>query len=295
MDEKIKALVIEPQKPPCVQEIGSDLKSLQEAVGGYIEAVYPYEEPAALIVNEEGKLEGLPLNRSLRDDDGNVFDISAGTMLVVGLGDETFCSLTEDQIQRFTEEFRIPEQFIRLNGHILSIPMEEPAEEQNKQEVPVYRESADYAGSQGQLKAYRESVRLNADCARAIEAAIQDNYRDNRLNPAGAVKVAEQFGQERVQYVLASTIREMTWDGRFSPENKAWAYTVPGCEGGKDVGNREEFLVSQTHPGLVNLFTTQIRRLDREHSKDRTSVREQLREKPRAPAVHRKHNHEPER
>ena len=45
-------------------EIESGLDALQRAVGGYIEAVYPYEDPVALIVNEEGKLNGLPLNRS---------------------------------------------------------------------------------------------------------------------------------------------------------------------------------------------------------------------------------------
>ena len=40
-----------------VKEIDSDLKSLQHEVGGYIEAIYPYEDPVALVCNEEGKLE----------------------------------------------------------------------------------------------------------------------------------------------------------------------------------------------------------------------------------------------
>ena len=122
--EKMNVLVVEPGKAPFLQEMGTDLSSLQNAVGGYIEAVYPYEEPVALIVNEEGKLNGLPLNRALRDDDGDIFDIAAGTMLVVGLGEEDFCSLTEEQVQRFTEEFRMPEQFIQLNGHIMALPLE---------------------------------------------------------------------------------------------------------------------------------------------------------------------------
>ena len=52
-------LLVEPEKHPQVVEIGSDLKSLQNAVGGMIEAVYPFEENVGLIVNEEGKLSGL--------------------------------------------------------------------------------------------------------------------------------------------------------------------------------------------------------------------------------------------
>ena len=63
-------------------------------MGGYIEAVYPFEDPVAVIVNEEGKLEGLQLNRGIYDPDGRLYDIVSGTMLVVGLGEENFASLS---------------------------------------------------------------------------------------------------------------------------------------------------------------------------------------------------------
>ena len=56
-----------------MKEIASGLESLQHEVGGYIEAIYPYKDPAALVCNEEGKLEGLPLNRALRDEDGDIY------------------------------------------------------------------------------------------------------------------------------------------------------------------------------------------------------------------------------
>ena len=39
---------------------------------GYIEAIYPYDDPVALICGEEAKLEGKPLNRALRDEDGTL-------------------------------------------------------------------------------------------------------------------------------------------------------------------------------------------------------------------------------
>ena len=57
--------------------------SLQHEVGGYIEAIYPYEDPVALVCNEEGKLEGLPLNRAPRDEDGDIYDVVAGTLSLI--------------------------------------------------------------------------------------------------------------------------------------------------------------------------------------------------------------------
>lgn len=57
------------------KDIDGSLKSMQEAVGGTIQALYPFEEPVALICNDEGKLLGLPLNRALRDEEGRIYDI----------------------------------------------------------------------------------------------------------------------------------------------------------------------------------------------------------------------------
>jgi hypothetical protein len=54
-----------------------------------------------VIVNEEGKLIGLPLNRALRDENGEVYDIIAGSFLVAGLTEDNFGSLTEEQIGKF--------------------------------------------------------------------------------------------------------------------------------------------------------------------------------------------------
>ena len=63
----MKVLAVEPGKVPYETEIEGGLESLQKAVGGSIEAVYPYEDPVAVICNEEGKLIGLPTNRALKD------------------------------------------------------------------------------------------------------------------------------------------------------------------------------------------------------------------------------------
>ena len=96
----MKVLVVEPQKPCRVQEIDG-LAAMQQIVGGDIEAVYPFQEPVALVCNSEGKLLGLPMNRPLLDKDYLPYDIIRGTFFVAGLGQEDFISLTDEQIQRY--------------------------------------------------------------------------------------------------------------------------------------------------------------------------------------------------
>ena len=123
--DTMTVLVVEPELPPYVKEIGDSLHSLQTEVGGHIEAIYPFDDPVAIICNEEGKLLGLPLNRALRDEDHHVYDVIAGTFLVAGLGAEDFCSLNEEQIKKYSEHFQTPELFLRLNGRMLVIPAEE--------------------------------------------------------------------------------------------------------------------------------------------------------------------------
>ncbi len=123
--EKLTVLVVEPMKEPYVKEIDPGLHSLQAEVGGDIAASYPFDDPVGLVLNDEGKLIGLDLNRSLRDEHGEIYDIVAGSFLVVGLGAESFTSLSPDMIQKYTEHFKQPEQFISLNGQIIALPVEQ--------------------------------------------------------------------------------------------------------------------------------------------------------------------------
>ena len=122
--EKMTVLVVEPRKEPYLKEIDPGLHSLQAEVGGDIAASYPFSDPVGLVYNDEGKLIGLELNRGLRDEEGNLYDIMAGTFLVVGLGEESFTSLPPDLAQKYTEHFKQPEQFINLNGQIIALPVE---------------------------------------------------------------------------------------------------------------------------------------------------------------------------
>ena len=124
-------------------------------------------------------------------------------------------------------------------------------------DVPVYRETANYAYEAGELDMYRASRDANIACSEAIEQAISDNYADYRLATRVAVEtVLEQFSEERVQYVLANTVQHNLHDGRYHSENKDWAGKIPVCK-----ENSESFIISQAHPGLVNLFINQFKDL----------------------------------
>ena len=89
---------------------------------------------SALVCNDEGKLIGLDLNRGLRDENGEIYDIVAGTFLVVGLGEEDFASLSPELIQKYTEQFKTPERFMQINGNIVVLPV--PAEKQDLAYLP---------------------------------------------------------------------------------------------------------------------------------------------------------------
>ena len=119
----MNVLMVEPGKAPYETQIGDDLRSMQAAVDGYIQAVYPYKEPVALICNEDGKLNRLPLNRALRDSDGDIYDIVAGNFFIVGLGQNDFTDLPHELAERFAEQFRQPEMFLRVNDKIVAARM----------------------------------------------------------------------------------------------------------------------------------------------------------------------------
>lgn len=122
--ELINVLVVEPGKEPYVKAIKPCLASYHREVGGYIEAVYPFEEPVAIVCNDEGKLNGLPLNRALRDSEGKPYDVIAGTFLVVGLTEDDFGPLNDEQIKHFSEHFKTPEAFVQLDGKLVIVTME---------------------------------------------------------------------------------------------------------------------------------------------------------------------------
>lgn len=110
-ENTLSVLQIAPGQYPKQVEIDNDLKALQQAVGGSIGASYPFSDPVAIVYNDDGKLMGLPLNRALRDEHGEAYDVVAGTFLVVGLGEEDFIRLGHRMmVVRVPDEAVCPEE-----------------------------------------------------------------------------------------------------------------------------------------------------------------------------------------
>ena len=127
-DEKyplLKALVVEPMKPCRVQEFPCTLEAMQKIVGGYIQAVYPFPEPVAVVCNEEGKMLGLPFNRPLMDEEGLPYDVICGTFFMAGVGEEDFVSLTEAQIEKFRS----------LYDNVIIVPAQKETSQSEKFEI----------------------------------------------------------------------------------------------------------------------------------------------------------------
>lgn len=124
-EREITILLCQPGKTAEIVTIPNTLKSLQEQVGGYIECVYPSSDPVGLIVNEEGKINGLPLNRALYTEDGDMYDIAAGPMLVVGLTEDDFGSLRGEMLEKYHEKFKQPEHFMQFGEKIMAFKIPE--------------------------------------------------------------------------------------------------------------------------------------------------------------------------
>ena len=113
---------LSPGKRAEVLDIPHTLEAMQQQVGGYIEAMYPFEDAAAIICNEEGKLLGLEPNRAIRDSEtGELLDIVCGTCFVCGLTEDDFCSLTPEQMKYYSELYQYPEFFLWDGSRIIVV------------------------------------------------------------------------------------------------------------------------------------------------------------------------------
>lgn len=147
-----------------------------------------------------------------------------------------------------------------------------------RDQTPLYHHTGSYAQEHGELDRYHASCQANIACKEAIEQAIADNYRDNRLNTACVAQVLEQFGYERMLYVLANTVQQKEQDGRISHGNRAWAKTVPVTPAPDGFGGDRNryFIVDKCNTGLMDLFLTQARKAYALEQEKRPSVRESL-------------------
>ena len=115
----MRVLVVASGVKPEEMEINGSLESMQTIVGGTIQAIYPFEDFVALICNDEGKLDCLPMNRMLWE----INDVVCGTFLLCRdlPNDENFSSLTDDEVEQYKQRFDKPEQFMRIGSTLVVI------------------------------------------------------------------------------------------------------------------------------------------------------------------------------
>lgn len=120
---------------------------------------------------------------------------------------------------------------------------------------PVYLHTAKYSDEHYEMIDYRNSHKSNEECKRAIAEAISANYDGMHLNVDFEDKLIEKYGMERVAFIVATTINEHEYDGRFSHANKEWAKTIPMSESEDERGN----CCLNVHPAILDGFADRIR------------------------------------
>lgn len=118
-----------------------------------------------------------------------------------------------------------------------------------------YRYSLDDARHIGDVPKWRESHVANLECKQAIEDAIKEGYKDNKLDKDCAKKIIDKFGFDRTNFILRCTLRLSREDGRYSSDNLKWA------DGSRVSSSnfRGQYAIN-AHPTIINGFVDQARR-----------------------------------
>ena len=141
---------------------------------------------------------------------------------------------------------------------------------------PVYKETLEQAMGERDVDAYLDSRKLNLDCKKAIEDVIRENFDGLHLKQGAAKEVVERFGEERMNFVMANTIRELSHDGRFSRQNKDWAEHIEIPENINQGKNLNQDYVIESHPavldGFIDMARAEIRMQKIEQALDEAEV-----------------------
>ena len=120
----------------------------------------------------------------------------------------------------------------------------------------LYPYSSAEARDRDELSLWRESHKANIACRNAIEDAIRQSFDGMHLDKNCITPVLDEYGYKRTAWVLANTLHELKWDGRFSHANKQWAERacIP-----KDINHNSDFVV-RSHPAVLDGFVTFYRK-----------------------------------
>ena len=131
-----------------------------------------------------------------------------------------------------------------------------PAVMNGQTKMTVYLKTSQYALEHGEFGQYQTSRRLTEECRNAIDKAISENYDGMHLRSGFETRLIDEYGEERVKYIFATTLRENLGDGRYSPENKGWAENIPVSESPEERRN----CCLNSHPAVIDGVVRLIRR-----------------------------------
>ena len=123
-------------------------------------------------------------------------------------------------------------------------------------ETYLYPYSAKEARERNELSLWRESHRANIACREAIEDAIRRSFDGMHLDKDCITPVLDEYGYKRTAWVLANTLHELKWDGRFSYANKHWAER---CYIPQDERHNAELTI-RSHPAVLDGFVSLYRK-----------------------------------
>ena len=124
--------------------------------------------------------------------------------------------------------------------------------------MPVYLKTSHYALEHGEFEQYQASRRLTEECRNAIDKAISENYDGMHLQTGFEMRLIDEYGEERVKYIFATTLRENLGDGRYSPENKGWAENIPVSESPEE----RRSCCLNSHPAVIDGVVRLIRKYE---------------------------------
>ncbi len=178
----------------------------------------------------------------------------------------------EEREKGETEPEAPQEEAQDTSGHDVQKSEAEKAEQ--KSYPDFYGHTLVYAMEHGEVDKYMDSRKLDRECKEAVEGTIRQNFDGMHLKHDIVKPLAEQYGSDRIAFVLANTLQQESWDGRFSRDNKAWAaefYIPENLVHGIDV-NRE--LIVSSHPAVLDGFIDMFRREVLEKEKEMSAAQE---------------------
>ncbi len=181
-----------------------------------------------------------------RPDDFHGHSLSVSDVIVTKQGEEIKAYYVDSFGFQELPDFVQQRMEILENNHTRAYP-------------PVYKGAFTQASAENNMGAYIDSRKLNMDCKKAIEDAIARNFDGMHLKEDAVKEVLERFGEERMTIVMANTLQKLSYDGRFSRQNRDWAEQIELPKSMNMARNMNQEYVIESHPAVLNGFIDMAR------------------------------------